>query len=138
MQEVVVGKYLGTAAVFRLVNALYDCHIFDIFLLGFAFNLAFSLLAKYRKTITIESSLAGVAGACCGHLIFIDGFQTTFSVDIKKSSSDVDSFTIIILFRSCCFSRVHQPHNPARGIPEHFVWDILSLCPIPVDDRIVF
>lgn len=60
----------GIAAVFRLVNASYVCHIFGIFLLGVAFDLAFSLLAKHRKTIHIRSSLAGVVGAYNGHLIF--------------------------------------------------------------------
>jgi hypothetical protein len=60
----------GIAAVFRLVNATYVCHIFGIFLLGVAFDLAFSLLAKHRKTIYIQSSLAGVVGAYSGHLIF--------------------------------------------------------------------
>jgi hypothetical protein len=60
----------GIAAVFRLVNASYVCHIFGIFLLGVAFDLAFSLLAKKRKTIYIQSSFAGVVGAYSGHLIF--------------------------------------------------------------------
>ena len=60
----------GIAAVFRLVNASYVCHIFGIFLLGIAFDLAFSLLAKHRKTIYIQSSLAGVVGAYSGHLSF--------------------------------------------------------------------
>jgi hypothetical protein len=57
----------GIAAVFRLVNATYVCHIFGIFLLGVAFDLAFSLLAKHRKTIYIQRSLAGVVGAYGGH-----------------------------------------------------------------------
>lgn len=60
----------GIAAVFRLINASYVCHIFGIFLLAVAFDLAFSLLTKRRKTIAIRSSLAGVAGAYSGHLIF--------------------------------------------------------------------
>ncbi len=60
----------GIAAVFRLVNASYVCHIFGIFLLGVAFDLAFSLLAKNKKTIYIKSSLAGLVGAYGGYLMF--------------------------------------------------------------------
>ena len=60
----------GIAAVFRLVNASYVCHIFGIFLLGVAFDLAFSLLTKNRKRFYIRSSLAGMVGAYGGHLIF--------------------------------------------------------------------
>jgi hypothetical protein len=60
----------GIAAVFRLVNASYVCHIFGIFLLGVAFDLAFSLLVKKKKKIPIRTGLAGVIGAYSGHLIF--------------------------------------------------------------------
>jgi hypothetical protein len=60
----------GIAAVFRLINASYVCHIFGIFLLGVAFDVAFSLLVKHRKRIHIQSSLAGLIGAYSGNLIF--------------------------------------------------------------------
>ena len=60
----------GIAAVFRLVNASYVCHIFGIFLLGVAFDLAFSLLVKQKKKNPIQTGLAGVIGAYSGHLIF--------------------------------------------------------------------
>lgn len=60
----------GIAGVFRLVNASYACHIFGIFLLGAAFDLTFSLLTRHKKTIYIQSSLAGLVGAYGGHLTF--------------------------------------------------------------------
>lgn len=60
----------GIAAVFRLVNASFVCHIFGIFLLGVAFDLAFSLLVKQKKKNPIQTGLAGVIGAYSGHLIF--------------------------------------------------------------------
>ena len=60
----------GITAVFRLVNASYVCHIFGIFLLGVAFDLAFFLLTKNRKRFYLRSSLAGIVGAYGGHLIF--------------------------------------------------------------------
>lgn len=60
----------GIAGIFRLINASYVCHIFGIFLLGAAFDLAFSLLTKHKKRIYIQSSLAGLVGAYGGHLTF--------------------------------------------------------------------
>ena len=44
--------------------------ITGIFLLGVAFDLAFSLLVKKKKNIPIQTGLAGVIGAYSGHLIF--------------------------------------------------------------------
>jgi len=60
----------GIAALFRLVNASFVCHILGIFLMGVAFDLAASILLKGKKKSFLRSSLTGITGAYGGYALF--------------------------------------------------------------------
>ncbi|NIO21262.1 MAG: hypothetical protein GTN53_33435 [Candidatus Aminicenantes bacterium] len=60
----------GMAALFRLVNASFVCHILGIFLMGVAFDLAASILLKGGKKGFLRSSLTGITGAYGGYALF--------------------------------------------------------------------
>jgi hypothetical protein len=60
----------GMAALFRLVNASFVCHILGIFLMGVAFDVAASILLKGDKKSIARSSLTGVTGAYGGYALF--------------------------------------------------------------------
>jgi len=60
----------GMAALFRLVNASFVCHILGIFLMGVAFDLAASILLKGKKKGFLQSSLTGITGAYGGYALF--------------------------------------------------------------------
>ncbi|NIM92057.1 MAG: hypothetical protein GTO17_14045 [Candidatus Aminicenantes bacterium] len=60
----------GIAALFRLVNAYFVCHILGIFLMGVAFDLAASILLKGEKKGFLRSSLTGITGAYGGYALF--------------------------------------------------------------------
>lgn len=60
----------GMAALFRLVNASFVCHILGIFLMGVAFDLAASILLKGDKKSFLRSSLTGITGAYGGYALF--------------------------------------------------------------------
>jgi hypothetical protein len=59
------------AALFKLVNAApFFCHLLGIFLVGFAFDIAYTMLMKHKKRIYYWSSLVGVVGAYSGYALF--------------------------------------------------------------------
>jgi len=59
------------AALFKLVNAApFFCHLLGIFLIGFAFDIAYTILMKHKKRIYYWSSLVGVVGAYSGYALF--------------------------------------------------------------------
>lgn len=60
----------GMAALFRLVNASFVCHIMGIFLMGVAFDLAASILLKGDKKSFLRSTLTGITGAYGGYALF--------------------------------------------------------------------
>jgi hypothetical protein len=60
----------GMAALFRLVNASFVCHILGIFLMGVAFDIAASILLKSEKKGFLRSSLTGITGAYGGYALF--------------------------------------------------------------------
>ena len=60
----------GMAALFRLINASFVCHILGIFLMGVAFDLAASILLKGEKKSFLRSSLTGITGAYGGYALF--------------------------------------------------------------------
>ncbi|NIM58972.1 MAG: hypothetical protein GTO16_08530 [Candidatus Aminicenantes bacterium] len=60
----------GMAALFRLVNASFVCHILGIFLMGVAFDIAASILLKGDKKNFLRSSLTGITGAYGGYALF--------------------------------------------------------------------
>ena len=60
----------GMAALFRLVNASFVCHILGIFLMGVAFDIAASTLLKGEKKGFLRSSLTGITGAYGGYALF--------------------------------------------------------------------
>lgn len=60
----------GMAALFRLVNASFVCHILGIFLMGVAFDLAASILLKGDKKSFLRSSLTGITGAYGSYALF--------------------------------------------------------------------
>jgi hypothetical protein len=61
----------GVAATLRMVNAASSvCHVFGIFLMGVAFDLAATLLIDEKRKIYLRSSLAGIVGAYGGYALF--------------------------------------------------------------------
>ncbi len=60
----------GIAALFRLVNASFVCHILGIFLVGVAFDLAASFFLKGDKRSFLRSGLTGIIGAYGGYALF--------------------------------------------------------------------
>jgi len=59
------------AALFKLVNASpFFCHLLGIFLIGFAFDIAYTILMKHKKRIYYWCSLVGVVGAYSGYAFF--------------------------------------------------------------------
>lgn len=60
----------GMAALFRLVNASFVCHILGIFLMGVAFDLTASILLKGEKKSFLRSSLTGITGTYGGYALF--------------------------------------------------------------------
>ena len=60
----------GIAALFRLVNAAFVCHILGIFLMGVAFDLVASVLLKGERKGFLRSSLTGITGAFGGYALF--------------------------------------------------------------------
>lgn len=60
----------GMAALFRLINASFVCHILGIFLMGVAFDLAASILLKGEKKSFLRSSLTGITGAYGSYALF--------------------------------------------------------------------
>lgn len=70
------------AALFKLVNAApFYCHLAGIFILGLAFDLAASLLAKKLRPLSLSGVLTGIASPLAANTLF--GIFMTFIIKYK-------------------------------------------------------